>query len=586
MSTSTNPIITNELTSTNELLSLRLQQLVNDTEDIIEVLYPKGNAQNKREYTLLFNEYKSNQATYAPLVKYFVMNIFNASFKELPLTILITMGAETLLTHKPSTRLRISSMIVRLLEASGAFFITTKLNQEGFSERIIRPKVQLTQATVDFLSTKQRNLPSAEPTEAIKVKYAGHRKKITANNEHMLPITNKVNKVGYRISHRVWERFKVQLAQYRFTHKHVQLDMIQSGDSMLDKTLYFTHRFGSDNGRVYCDGDLFTLHGGALNYIYKFEDKRMLNERGLERLEDRIYELEAESKLSFKEEVELYSLQCDLLDHLQGLPVGCILHQDAKLSGLQHQATALRCKDSALYCGILSTLEDGYNHIKQSLSNKAKLSRDMVKKAYNPYQYGAGADTTIKAVQEAGGDLDFKEWDMAYQSAFPSAYKLREFLLMISKEYKSEVYNYTSPSGFNCTITALGNEDTIIVTNYGKIEYSRKEVDAKHMGVKLVAGFSHMLDASSVHTIIERATYDLHVVHDSFGSHPNDADDVEANYVDSLREHLAMPILKKFVTEVITNRTGSSLIANLWEADVSALMENTLTPSDIVKGLY
>lgn len=578
--------ILSELTSTNELLSLRLQQLVNDTEDIIEVLYPKGKAQNAKEYRLLFNEYKHNQATYAPLVKYFVSCIFNASFKELPLTTLISMGAETLLTHKPSTRLRISSMLIRLLEASGAFFITTKINHEGFSERVIKPKVQLTQQAIDYLSIRQRNLPKTESTEEMKVKYSGHRKKQHDNNDHMAYLTNKLNKVGYRISHRVWERFKVQLAQYRFTDKHTQLAMIHSGDSLLDKTIHFTHRFGSDNGRIHCDGDLFTLHGGALNYIYKFEDKRMLNADGLERLEDRIYELEAESTLKFKEQVELYSLQCDLLDHLQGKPVGCILHQDAKLSGLQHQATALRCKDSALYCGMLNELEDGYEHIKNSLSNRAKLSRDMVKDAYNPYQYGAGAETTIKAVEEAGGSLDFKEWNEAYQTAFPSAFRLREFLLMLSKEYKSETYKFTSPSGFNCVITALGNEDTIIVTNYGKIEYSRQEVETKHMGVKLVAGFSHMLDASSLHDVVANANYDVHVIHDSFGSHPNDSAHVEASYIDSLRSHLASPILKTFVTEVVTNRTNSTLAASLWEADVSSLMENTLTPSDIVKGLY
>jgi len=106
------------------------------------------------------------------------------------------------------------------------------------------------------------------------------------------------------------------------------------------------------------------------------------------------------------------------------------------------------------------------------------------------------------------------------------------------------------------------------------------------MGVKLVAAFSHMLDASSLHDVVENANYDIHVIHDSFGSHPNDADHVEASYVDSLRSHLASPILKTFVTEVVTNRTNSTLVASLWEADVSSLIENTLTPSDIVKGLY
>lgn len=575
----------NELKDVSELISLRLASHTNDTTDIISVLFA-DKPQNKKEYILLFNEFKNNQDTYKSMVKYLVLHIFQSTFKEIPLTTLISMGAETLTSHKPSTRLRLSSMVIRLLETSGAFFISTKLNMEGHVERIVKCKLNLSDNAITYLSIKARNVLNDVASSSDKAAYAGHRKKASDNNDHMSHLTNKLNNVAYIVSERVWDKFKVRLASYRFTHKHVQLDMIQTGDDLVGQTLHFEHRFGADNGRVYCDGDLFTLHGGALNYIYKFADKRMLTPQGLEDLETRINSLKAQDTICFKEEVELYSLQCDLLDHLKGLPVGCILHQDAKLSGLQHQATAVRSKNAAVYCGMLDTLKDGYDHIRESLSNKDALSRDMVKKAYNPYQYGAGAKTVIEAVEKEGGTLDFEEWSEAYQAAFPAAFRLREFLLMLSKEYKSEYYRFKSPSGFNCVITALGNEEDIIVTNYGKLTYSRREVNTNHMGVKLVAAFSHMQDASSLHHVVDKAQYDMHVIHDSFGSHPNDARDVNANYVDSLRTHLAQPVLKNFVTQVVQNRTGSDLVASLWEADVSALMENTLTPSDITKGLY
>lgn len=572
----------NEISTIVELIIAKYNELLNEStiDQLVDQLHDtEHELGNKEEHQYILQSLQSDRDIYAKLVTYTVKHIVMSGVKELPLLVLLNMVAEQLSGRKTTSRMRIAATIVKLLEKCDSFFITKKLNKDNHLERIVGLRYVLSTLSKEELLAKQYNQTlSFEPVEG-KRKVAGHRKKVSRDNNHMLPLLDKLNTVGYTLDERVWNKYKYELSAYRFDDIATQTTMRTEGDKLLGKTFYFSHIFGPDNGRIYCEGDLFTLHGGALNYVYKFANKRMLTARGLEILEAKVAELEAElSTLSFKEKVEYYSLSLDLIDAHHGKPVGTILHRDAKLSGLQHQCIATRCKSEALYCGLLSTLRDGYSHIRELLSNAHELSRDMVKKAYNPYQYGAGAKATIEPVQLLGGRLDFKEWESAYSKAFPNAFRLRSFLLTVAKEYTNDIFTYTSPSGYNCAITALGTETDYVNTCYGKVKYERKEVDAKHMGVKLVAAFSHMLDAATLHHVVAGADFDLHVVHDSFGAHPNDLDTVETLYVHAQQKHLTMPILRDFIAEVIGKEQA--------DVNVSRLMANTLTPSDIVAGLY
>ena len=532
------------------------------------------------EEALLLESISLNYGSYRQVVSFATKLILTAGVKELPLTVLISQVAETMCkAYKPSTRFRISAIIIKSIEEIGMFTIFNKINKHGFSERIVNLSISLTSQSQSDLKSKLRNLPTEAPQKATK-SMAGHSKKIKADNSHMLGLTQKLNDVGYTLDKRVWELYGARLAAYRFSDMATQQAMLEEGDKLLGKTFYFGHRFGPDNGRIYCDGDLFTLHGGALNYAYKFADKRILTKQGLEVLRAKVNELHAAEKLSFKEEVEMYSLTLDLLDAEKGLPVGTILHIDAKLSGLQHQSIALRDADGAYYCGLLADMSDGYTHIRNNLSNSEKLTRDMVKKGFNPYQYGAGMQATLNPVRELGGDLDYKEWEAAYKKAFPAAFELRQMLLSISKHYKEETYSYTTPSGFKAVLTALDTVETAITCVYGKLTYARKEIDKEFMGVKLVAAFSHMLDASVLHYVLAKSNFDLHLVHDSFGAHPNDVAKVEALYVQAMQENLASNILEDFLSDIL------SVNGALVTANASRLIRNTLTPSMVVGGLY
>ena len=569
-----------ELSTVTDLLVSRVEELLLINTTILVDSITIDHKENKQEITAIIESLKASPAAYSKVLIVTAKHIIMSAVKELPRTTLISMIAEVFSKSMTAhSRFRLAAVIVKLFNLTESFNTRTKTNTHGFQEYVITLKILLTQSTQEELKASSWKLPTSTPNTTIKG-VAGHIKKHSHKNEHMDDILLNLNNVAYTLDARVWNKFKYQLSAYRFEDINTQTSMVEEGDKLLGKTFYFNHRFGPDNGRIYCDGDLFTLQGGALNYVYKFANKEVLTAEGLLVLQDHIKELESNTSMSLKEQVEFYSLTLDLIDGEQGLPVGTILHKDAKLSGLQHQSIATRSIANAKFCGLTKDSQDGYNHLGSKLSSD--LTRAMVKVGYNPYQYGAGELSTVTPIEELGGSINYKEWQEAYKVAFPDAFALRSFLIMLSSKYKSDSYEFTSPSGYKAYITALGKVDTAINTPYGKLTYSRKEQDSEFMGVKLVAAFSHMMDASVLHTVIRRSTYDMHVVHDSFGSHPNHVNDVCTNYVHVLQEFLCMPILETYVTDILANKANPEIM----KVNVSKLIANTLIPSDIVGGLF
>lgn len=552
-----------------------------DTATIVAALQKHhGHKENAVETELIVEQLKLNHTHYFKVVHFAIDLIIKGSAKELQRTVLVSHLAQSMRGLEASRAFRISAIIVAILTLVTVAGEFQKMSVTGHMEWITTCKFKLTQATIVELETRIYQRPFETPQTA-SMKYAGHFMKETVDNAHMLPVLQKLNDVAYTLDARVWAKYGVALAAYRFEDIKTQKAMLVQGDSLIGETFYFNHRYGIDNGRIYCDGDLFTLHGGALNYAFKFADKRVLTEAGMLVLRDHVEDLSNKESLSFKEQVELYSLTLDLIDAEKGLPVGTIVHKDAKLSGLQHQSILTRDASGAHYCGLLSDMSDGYNHLKSNLSNGSSLTRQMVKDAFNPYQYGAGAVATCKPVIEAGGHLNFTEWQAAYKSAFPKAFELRSLLGVILKDRKNtDTIEFTSPSGFKCVLTALETKSTSITTVLGKLEYTRKVVDAEAMGVKAIAALSHMCDASVLHHVVLASEFDIHVIHDSFGAHPNDGAHVESSYVEALQNHLCMPILSDYVHALYGQED------RIVEYSVARLMANTLTPSMIVGGLY
>ena len=578
------PIINNntEVNTIKELAYAKYTDLLSlDKELIVSSIEKLNNhTENHAENLIIVELLQINESHYRKLVEFSIDMIIKASVKELQRTVLVSHIAQAQRGIEASRAFRTSAIIVAMLTLVTVCGSYQKRTETGHMEYITTCGFKLTQSTLDELATRIYKRPFSSPQTA-SIKSAGHFMKVTKDNSHMTHILQKLNNVAYTLDARVWDKYGVALAAYRFEGITTQKAMVAQGDSLVGETFYFNHRFGIDNGRIYCDGDLFTLHGGALNYAFKFADKRILTAEGLEVLRSHVADLHSKDELSFKEQVEMYSLTLDLIDAENGLPVGTIVHKDAKLSGLQHQSIVTRDADGAHYCGLLSDMSDGYSHLQSKLSNGASLTRQMVKDAFNPYQYGALATATCQPVIDAGQSLNFKEWTDAYKAAFPKAFALRSLLGVILKDrVASDTIEFTSPSGFNCVLTALDTKTTAIQTVLGKLEFTRKVIDKEAMGVKAIAALSHMLDASTLHYVVDNSNFDLHVIHDSFGAHPNDVAVVEALYVEALQNHLCMPILSGFVHALYGQED------KVVQYSVSQLIANTLTPAMIVGGLY
>jgi len=308
----------------------------------------------------------------------------------------------------------------------------------------------------------------------------------------------------------------------------------------------------------------------------QFHDKRVCTPAGLQHLQDRHDELSNTEPRNKKEEAEFFIVKRDLELAKQGKPVGTILHYDAKLSGLQMQALAIRSKNAAKYCGLITNWSDGYKHLGEAMPGSL-LTRSQTKEGYNPYQYGAGEKATIKPIEAMGGKVDWKEWQEGYKTAFPSAYALRKFLSEVNKLMKgTSVFKYRTPNGFDAHITAIMTKSDTINTVLGKLEYNHKEIDADAMGVKIIAAFSHMLDATLLQRVVYNSNYDIDVVHDSFGCHPNDVDHMRQSYLNASREILTEPVLVNFVKDICPEAINY----------MGGIIANTLRPADIICGIY
>lgn len=542
----------------------------------------EGHKGNELEYEIIIELLKHNTNHYYKVVMFTISKIILSAVKEIPRTVLVSQIASSLQGIEANRAFRTASVIVALLEIVDVATKYKKINKHGFPETITLCCYKLSNLTLEELKTKVYARPFSTPVVA-STGVVGHFMKQSHKNEHMSHLLQKLNNVAYTLDSRVWDKFKYELAAYRFTDMKTQTAMVVQGDELAGTTFYFSHKYGADNGRIYCEGDLFTLHGGALNYAFKFANKRVLSARGLEVLRSHVKELHAKSTLSFKEKVEMYSLTLDLIDAEKGLPVGTILHKDGKISGIQNIAVATRDYTSASSTGLTAVWTDGRDIMCSILG----LTKAEVKAGLAPYLYGAGSKATLDPIVEEIHSSDtghmvpsFKAWEAAFAKAFPKAYELRQFFIAILKSrVATDTIEFTSPSGYECVITALETKTTAIQTCLGKLEYTRKVVDKDAMGVKAIAAFAHMLDASTLHHVVDSVDFDLHVVHDSFGVHPNDVDAVCQYYAEGMQNHLCMPVLQTYVQSLM----GDDGVV---QYNVSRIISNTLTPSQIVGGLF
>jgi len=508
----------------------------------------------------------------------------------------------------PKLRFRVAEMLIFIMKKAKVIRIIEGTTRDGKNLNLVKLAYNLSREELAEIAYKTSKSGRVEAPKDWSLTskggysntpmFAGHRLKVQANQpENIWKALNYLQSMEYKIDTDVSTKFS-KLFMSTLPTGEEQLAVQNHMKAVEDAKLHFAYTTGLDNGRVYCEGYLTGRQIGMRNLMLDFAEGYYLSQEGRKVAEERIEALQGSKEP--KELLELYKLEKALEAADRGEKIHFIIHFDAKASGLQMQSLALRSKSLGTYVGLLQHLEDIYRALGAILG----LSRDEVKNMYNPYQYGAGEKVVMKALHDKNPKAicTWEAWEAAYAEVVPEAYALRCELVKWAKHFSKEsVLKFTSPSGYNCVLTAVDSVgksltaaenngkklDCTIETVLGRHDYVRSEVRPEFMGVKLVAAFSHMLDASALNKLVLKAKaagYQLDVIHDSFGTTLNDAPQMCQDMVEVYQEMLVTPILKNFVKDLEASAQHTKPLYGGLRID--HLMANDLTPTDVVGALY
>lgn len=499
---------------------------------------------------------------------------------------------------------KLSTIVLYMFKIAGAFTIGKKAavvtkGQYVHSYDLVHFSHQLTENLSKYIMKREsieastyKPLSWSESfkggTEAT-TRYSGHAIKY---HSPQLPFVwtriNKLQSVAFTLNESL---IQTRLPDIKETFAEVrdQDSMLAQMQDLVGQTYHFSYNYGPDNGRIYGNGYYVPSQQGGRNWMSVFASKHMLTTEGRSILETKVTDylqkgdpelLPAKKKLEYLNYVD--AIAC--AD--RGEAIGHMVGMDGIIMGPQTIAIALRDAHQYYY----SVIEDGRKLMAQELN----LTPDEVKGGISPYNYGAGKETTIKGIIEAGdqstshriGDHDtfFVAWERSFGNYFPASLRLRQFINAYS--YKAELshrVDYTTLAGFNATITPIETLVTHHHTIFGKNrEHSRKDVVDGKYGSKILAAYGHQLDSSMLSFVVDRATYDLKPVHDEYCVHANNVPALIADYAEAniylFNEGGAH--LNTFVNQVF-----SDYVSMYGSIDTSVLMSNTLNIQDLIAGL-
>lgn len=499
---------------------------------------------------------------------------------------------------------KLATIILYMFKLAGAFTIGKKAaivskGQYKHSYDLVHFSHALSENLSKYIMKRESIEPSAyKPlnwsesfkggTEAT-TRYSGHAIKYSSTQ---LPFVwtrlNKLQSVAFTLNESLIQT-RLEDIKETFAEKRDQDSMLAAMQDYLGQQYHFSYNYGPDNGRVYGSGYYVPSQQGGRNWMSVFASKQVLSSEGRAILESKVADYQKKGDpelLPAKKKLE-YLNYVDAIEQAdRGEAIGHMVGMDGIIMGPQTIAIALRDAHQYYY----SVIEDGRKLMAQELN----LTPEEVKGGISPYNYGAGKETTIKGIIEAGdqstaqriGDHDmfYIAWERSFGAYFPASLRLRQFINAYS--YKAELahrVDYTTLAGFNATITPIETIVTHHHTIFGKNrEHSRKDVVNGKFGSKILAAYGHQLDSSMLSFVVDRATYDLKPVHDEYCVHANDVPALMADYaeVNTYLFNEGGNHLNTFVNQVF-----SDYVAINGSIDTSVLMSNTLNIQDLVAGL-
>ena len=469
--------------------------------------------------------------------------------------------------------------------------------------------------------------------------YTGHYYKFTPiQSKHFIKLINTLNQQQYSLVGSIWnnkDTMKAVVNEITQANKVKSISELMTIANIQDSinkeiqhikelsnnnSLFINWAYGPDNGRIYCKSGNFGFQKGWINYLFEFSNKQVVNDKGMKYLKATLDSLEKEVKKdpSIRNTIKYLAVKDGYDKALKGEPTGVMIEIDQKASGSQMQALSLRSKAVMEFTGaLLDAFSDNYskanakdlyrfmikglvvfvNGEELDLSNVPDV-RTLVKKAYNPFQYGSGKKAMANDVREElinqgysfseedEVTIDYDAWINRLAEIDPMLVEFRTELLnlcsLLSKQSNTKFIEFTAPDGFNCCITSLSKQSINVIDKElidTSVELHIKEVDPKHIGVRLVGAYSHHLDATVLRSTLRLAFsegIEVVPVHDAFLLHPNDVEIFMKLYYKVETKLIKENILNSFFKQILTkySNLNEQIIDNIANRFVNNIDDN------------
>lgn len=307
--------------------------------------------------------------------------------------------------------------------------------------------------------------------------------------------------------------------------------------------------------------------------------------------------INADSPYEYRNAVE------QLFAHQNGYPVEHITYLDCTNQALQLYAVLTSCKDTAYLCNISSgdELTDAYGVLANAMNELTGLDifdRNNCKKALMTTLYGKmdGESEIIKYFLENGVVYDDKITDEELKTTFQTAMRviaphaMRAMDVLQSLNHAEiDTYYWTMPDGFKVKYDVKSTQklDISCKTKSGVKFHFDRDVQI-YKGSEFNRGMSpnviHSVDGYVAREMIRRMTqhcakfnrnYPAFItsIHDAFGTHPNNAEEMTYHYTNIMCELNESNLLQDIMSQI----SGKNMLS---------IKKNTLTNDMIRESIY
>ena len=305
----------------------------------------------------------------------------------------------------------------------------------------------------------------------------------------------------------------------------------------------------------------------------------------------------ADSPYEYRNAVE------QLFTHQNGYPVEHITYLDCTNQALQLYAVLTSCKDTAYLCNISSgdELTDAYGVLANAMNELTGLDifdRNNCKKALMTTLYGKmdGESEIIGYFLENGIQYQDKitnaemveYFQKAMRAIAPHAMRAMDILQSINCA-EMDTYYWTMPDGFKVKYDVKSKEKfEIACKTKSGVNFNFEKVVKVYKGSKYNRGMSpnviHSVDGYVAREMIRRMTqpcakfnrnYPAFItsIHDAFGTHPNNAEEMTYHYTNIMCELNKSNLLQDIMSQI----SGKNMLS---------IKKNTLTNDMIRASIY